>query len=85
MPGLRRYILARGFLVPFPNSCKQHNRGYRADKSYLECRNCQVEIPYEDLKTGIGGCYPIPIHGKEENGIYSIPLSEILKGREFFP
>ncbi|WP_420265364.1 Fe-S-containing protein [Candidatus Magnetominusculus dajiuhuensis] len=67
------------------NSCKQHNRGYRADKSSLECRNCQIEIPYEDLKTGIGGCYPIPIAGKEENGIYSIPLSEILKGRQFFP
>lgn len=67
------------------NSCKQHNLGYRADKTFLQCRNCQVAIPYEELKTGLGGCYPIPLQGKEEGGTYSITLSEIVKGSQYFP
>ncbi|KWT85779.1 Fe-S-containing protein [Candidatus Magnetominusculus xianensis] len=67
------------------NSCKQHNQGYRVEEKFIECRDCQVTIAYEDLKTGVGSCYPIRLHGKEENGVYSIPRSEIVKGRQYFP
>lgn len=67
------------------NSCKQHNLGYRADDQSIQCRDCQVSIPYDDLKTGVGGCYPLPLNAKEENGVYWIPRSEIIMGRQFFP
>ncbi|MBF0318849.1 MAG: DUF2318 domain-containing protein [Nitrospirae bacterium] len=67
------------------NSCKYHNLGYRADKSFVECRNCRVTIPYEDLKTGIGGCYPIPLPGRQQNGMYTVTRAEILRGKQFFP
>jgi hypothetical protein len=68
------------------NSCRHHSQGYRANETFfLECRDCQVAIPYEDLKTGIGGCYPHNLPGKEENGMYSITRSEIVRGRQFFP
>ncbi|MCG6551239.1 MAG: DUF2318 domain-containing protein [Candidatus Magnetominusculus sp. LBB02] len=67
------------------NTCKEHNRGYRADKEFIECRNCQIQIAYEDLNTGVGGCYPIPLQGREENGAYSISRADIAAGRQLFP
>lgn len=65
------------------HSCKARNLGYRADDSAIECRACKVRIPYDTLESGIGGCYPYHLEGREKDGSYLILKDNILKGLQY--
>jgi uncharacterized membrane protein len=56
-------------------SCYPHKLGYRCEDGSMICRNCGLKFSVHQLKKGLGGCYPIWIKGRFENGKYRIPLS----------
>ncbi len=58
-------------------SCYPHKQGYRYEDGFVVCRYCNVSFPLHKLEKGIGGCYPIRLEGRIENGKYLIPLSAI--------
>ncbi|QWR78222.1 Fe-S-containing protein [Candidatus Magnetomonas plexicatena] len=65
------------------NSCKIKNLGYRTYEAGIECRACSITIPYEELETGIGSCYPFHLKGEEKDGKYTISKEEILRLKEY--
>ncbi len=58
-------------------SCYPKRLGYRYDKGYVVCRACDVSYSVYKLDRGIGGCYPIRIEGRSENGKYIILISTL--------
>ncbi len=56
-------------------SCYPHTQGYRYEDGFVVCRYCNVSFPLHKLEKGIGGCYPIRLEGRVENGKYLIPLA----------
>ncbi len=58
-------------------TCYIHKRGYRYDDGVVVCRACGMRFPVYKLEKGIGGCYPIKLPGRMENGKYLIPLASI--------
>ncbi|MBF0466070.1 MAG: DUF2318 domain-containing protein [Nitrospirae bacterium] len=65
------------------NSCKAKNLGYRNYEAGVECRACLIRIPYDELETGIGSCYPYHLKGEEKGGKYVIAKEEIQKANEY--
>ncbi len=65
-------------------SCSVHKRGYRYDDSTVTCRYCNMQYPVRKLEKGLGGCYPIRIEGRIENGRYLIPLKTLEAAAEKF-
>ncbi len=58
-------------------TCYPRKMGYRYEEDYVVCRACNQRFPVWKLEKGIGGCYPIRIEGRMENGKYLIPVSAI--------
>ncbi len=58
-------------------SCYPHKKGYRYADGSVVCGACGMKFPVSKLEKGLGGCYPIRIEGREENGNYLIPLVAI--------
>ncbi len=58
-------------------SCYPHKQGYKCEDGFVVCRYCNVTFPLHKLEKGIGGCYPIRLEGRIENGRYLIPLAAI--------
>jgi uncharacterized membrane protein len=58
-------------------SCYPHKRGYRCEDGSMVCRACGLKFPVYKLGKGLGGCYPIRIEGRIENGKYLIPLAAL--------
>jgi len=58
-------------------SCYSKKRGYQEKDGYVVCRACDISFSVYKLEKGIGGCYPIKIEGKTENGQYLIPLKTL--------
>ncbi len=58
-------------------TCYPHKRGYRYDDGVVVCRACGMRFPVYKLEKGIGGCYPIKIECKSEDGNYLIPLASL--------
>ncbi len=56
-------------------SCYPHKRGYRYEDGSVTCRFCNIKFSLYKLEKGIGGCYPIKIEGRMENGKYLIPVA----------
>ncbi len=56
-------------------SCYPSKRGYRVDGGHLVCRKCGVTYSLSDVEKGFGGCYPIRIEGRLQDGQYRIPVS----------
>jgi uncharacterized membrane protein len=52
-------------------------RGYQEKDGYVVCRACDMRFSVYKLEKGIGGCYPIKIEGKTENGHYLIPVKTL--------
>ncbi len=55
-------------------SCYPHRRGYKYEDGDVVCRSCGLKFSVFKLEQGIGGCFPIRIQGRTENGRYLIPL-----------
>ena len=58
-------------------SCYPHKLGYRHDDGCVTCRFCNMKFSLNKLEKGLGGCYPIKIEGRIENGKYLIPLASL--------
>jgi uncharacterized membrane protein len=56
-------------------SCYPHKQGYKYEDGMVVCRACNMQFPVYRLEKGIGGCYPIRLEGRVENGEYHIPLA----------
>lgn len=58
-------------------SCYAQKKGYVADNRRVICRACGTSYSIHKLSEGIGGCYPLQIKGRLEDGTYRIRLSTI--------
>lgn len=58
-------------------TCYPKKRGYADRSGYVECRACDMSFSVYKLEKGLGGCYPIKIEGRAENGSYRIPVSTL--------
>jgi uncharacterized membrane protein len=58
-------------------SCYPHKQGFRYEKGCVSCRYCNVKLPVFKLEKGIGGCYPIKLEGRIENGQFRIPVKSL--------
>jgi uncharacterized membrane protein len=58
-------------------SCYPHKRGFRYEKDCVTCRYCNLQFPIYKLEKGIGGCYPIKLEGRIENGQFRIPVKSL--------
>jgi len=50
----------------------------------VSCRACGLKFSVHKLEKGLGGCYPIRIEGRMENGRYLIPLASLEAEAEKF-
>jgi len=64
--------------------CYKKTSGYSPEGRRIVCRTCNVNYSVDDLKDGIGSCYPIKLPGRIEAGEYVISKKDILSGRKFF-
>jgi uncharacterized membrane protein len=53
-------------------SCYPRKLGYQAKDGVVVCRACDTHYSIYKLETGIGGCFPIKIEGKQVSGGYVI-------------
>lgn len=60
-------------------TCYHHKRGYAYREGKVVCRKCNMDFSIYKLEKGVGGCYPIKIAGRTEDGVYRIPVSELEK------
>ena len=58
-------------------SCYTHKRGYSAGGGQVTCRECGTQFSLNQLEKGLGGCYPIKLEGRVEDGRYRIPIAEL--------
>jgi uncharacterized membrane protein len=58
-------------------TCYIHKRGYEYKDNVVTCRYCGTQYPVSKLEKGLGGCYPIRIEGRMENGKYRIPVAAL--------
>ncbi len=64
--------------------CYRRKNGYRLDGSRVICRACDVNYSVNDLKEGIGSCYPIKLEGRVEGNVFVIYKEAILAGGKYF-
>ncbi len=64
--------------------CYKKSSGYSPVGRRIVCRTCDVNYSVDDLKDGIGSCYPIKLPGRVEVGEYVISRKDILSGGKFF-
>ncbi|MCI4627037.1 MAG: Fe-S-containing protein [Candidatus Magnetoovum sp. WYHC-5] len=65
-------------------TCRAYQLGYKAQKDYIVCKSCQMEVQYEELPVGVGGCYPYRLEGYEEGEFYIIKESDMAVGKKYF-
>lgn len=65
-------------------SCSTHKQGYRYEDGAVTCRYCNMKFPVYKLEKGLGGCYPIKLEGRTENGKYLIHLATLEKMADKF-
>jgi uncharacterized membrane protein len=65
-------------------NCYIHKRGYEYKDNVVTCRHCGTPYPVSKLEKGLGGCYPIRIEGRVENGKYLIPVAKLEKEADKF-
>ena len=64
--------------------CYPRKLGFRLGNDRVVCRACDVSYRLDDLKEGIGSCYPIKLEGRVEGKTFVIDRNDILKGKKFF-
>jgi uncharacterized membrane protein len=64
--------------------CNPMKLGYKPDGDYVICRACNVRYSVEDLKEGIGSCYPIKLAGRVEGRSYVIDRKVLQAGEKYF-
>lgn len=64
--------------------CYPKRLGYRIEGGRLGCRACDVKYSPENLKEGLGTCYPIRLPGKVEGEFYIISEADLKAGGKYF-
>lgn len=64
--------------------CFPRKLGFRLAAGHVVCRACDVSYRLDDLKDGIGSCYPIKLKGRVEGKTFVIDRKDILEGERFF-
>ena len=64
--------------------CYRRKNGYALEVGRVICRTCDVNYSVNDLKEGIGSCYPIKLEGRVEGNVYVIDKKAILAGEKYF-
>jgi uncharacterized membrane protein len=49
-------------------TCYPRKLGYRYEDGFVTCRACDTRYSIYKLDKGIGGCYPVRLVGRSENG-----------------
>lgn len=65
-------------------SCYPHKQGYRYENNAVTCRYCNMNFSLYKLEKGLGGCYPIKIEGRVDEGNYLIPLAQLESAKSRF-
>jgi uncharacterized membrane protein len=65
-------------------TCYPHKKGYRCEDGAVTCRYCNMKFSLYKLQKGLGGCYPIKIEGRIEDGNYLIPVATLEKAADKF-
>jgi len=58
-------------------SCYPRKQGFRYEKGCVSCRYCNMQFPVLKLEKGFGGCFPIKLEGRIENGQFRIPVTTL--------
>jgi uncharacterized membrane protein len=58
-------------------SCYPRKLGYASKDGSVVCRACDTTYSIYTLEKGLGGCFPIKIEGKQEDGKYVIARSAL--------
>lgn len=80
-------LLENGEVASYLDACKEcyfKKLGYRHDNGAMVCRACNVRFPLEKLDTGIGGCYPIRLHGSRVGDAYIVDRDALRPGIKYF-
>jgi Membrane iron-sulfur containing protein FtrD-like len=64
--------------------CYPRKLGFSSDGGDMRCRACNAKYHLDQLKEGIGSCYPFRLTGVEKNGMYVITKDALLEGNRFF-
>lgn len=87
-PGINFFLLRRnGSIESYFDACGKcypQKSGYRLDNDRVVCRACNVSYHLDELKDGIGSCYPIKLTGRVEGNTFIIDMQDIMKGKKFF-
>lgn len=63
-------------------TCHAKKRGYELRGERIVCKACGESYLVEELKQGVGSCYPVRLEGRAEGGEYLIPL-EALRAKAY--
>jgi uncharacterized membrane protein len=66
------------------SKCNPMKLGYKPEGDHVVCRACDVRYSVDDLKEGIGSCYPIKLAGRIDGDSYVIDKSVLLAGKKYF-
>lgn len=87
-PGINFFILKRnGNIESYFDACGKcfpRKLGFRPADDRVVCRACDVSYRLDDLKDGIGSCYPIKLKGRVEGKTFVIDKKDVLEGERFF-
>jgi uncharacterized membrane protein len=64
--------------------CWPENKGYFQKGDFMICRNCGRQFPSTRVNEVRGGCNPVPLNRKVENGNVIIQVTDILQGKRYF-
>jgi uncharacterized membrane protein len=64
--------------------CWRAGKGYAQDGDVMVCRNCGQRFASVRVNEVKGGCNPVPLERRVENGALLIRISDILQGRMYF-
>ena len=86
--GINFFLLKRnGNIESYFDACGKcfpRKLGFRPADDRVVCRACDVSYRLDDLKDGIGSCYPIKLKGRVEGKTFVIDKKDVLEGERFF-
>jgi uncharacterized membrane protein len=64
--------------------CWREGKGYVQDGDVMICKNCGKRFPSVKINEVTGGCNPVPLNRKVENGNVVIKAAGLEEGKKFF-
>jgi len=64
--------------------CYPHKKGFRVEGFFIVCRYCGSRYPMDNLKRGLGTCYPIPLKAQRKGDFLYIEISTLKDAERYF-